>query len=232
MKKSLLALGVSAALASTSVFATNGYAPIGVGMSAKGMGGAGIAYPQDTLAGGINPAGMVHLGNRWDAGLEIFIPDRGFTSGGVSFDGNGSGAMESWFPIPEFGYNRMLSDDLSVGISIFGNGGLNTTYNNPIANPFRTISNVPNNDSFGIDLMQVFISPTVSYKVNEQLSVGASLNLIAQSFKSTGLSLNDPSDPSSGGFPGVSDSRDYSYGASIRQIQVPSAPRSASAKTS
>ena len=99
MKKLLLAAAISAVL-SAPAFATNGYAPIGIGQSAKGMGGAGIAYPQDTLAGGINPAGMVHVGNRWDVGAEIFIPDRGFNlSGSPSltnpfggyWDGNGSG---------------------------------------------------------------------------------------------------------------------------------------------
>jgi long-chain fatty acid transport protein len=107
MKKLLLAAGISAVL-STPAFATNGYAPVGVGQSAKGMGGAGIAYPQDTLVGGINPAGMVHLGNRWDVGAEVFIPDRGFYVSGNfdplvgnvvsgSWDGNGSGIGESWF---------------------------------------------------------------------------------------------------------------------------------------
>ncbi len=151
MKKSLTALAISAALVAPA-FATNGMAPVGLGQSAKGMGGASIAYPQDTLQGGNNPAGMVHLGNRMDVGIEIFIPDRGFSltdqesgcydaRGGEgdgctpmgfpdwtgTYDGNGSGVMESWFPIPEFGYNRMINDNLSVGVSVFGNGFMNKT---------------------------------------------------------------------------------------------------------
>lgn len=189
-----------------SAFATNGYFSHGYGQSAKGMGGAGIAYPQDTLAAATNPAGMVHLGNRMDIGLEIFAPDRGFTYGAGSVDGNGSGAMESWFPLPEFGYNRMINNNLSFGVSVFGNGGMNTTYADG-DHPFTPTPGA----TVGIDLMQMFIAPTVAYKVNEQLSVGASLNLIGQAFEAKGLQGFGVMDASGGDV-----GRDYSYGASVR----------------
>ncbi|MBU1396232.1 MAG: outer membrane protein transport protein [Gammaproteobacteria bacterium] len=189
-----------------SAYATNGYFAHGYGMSAKGMGGAGIAYPQDTLAAATNPAGMVHLGNRMDIGLEIFAPDRGFTYAGGSPDGNGSGAMESWFPIPEFGYNRMINSNMSFGVSVFGNGGMNTTYGDG-DHPFATFPEAGDTGTtVGIDLMQMFIAPTIAYKVNQQLSVGATLNLIAQSFESKGL----------GGFGQANNGKDYSYGAGLR----------------
>jgi long-chain fatty acid transport protein len=188
-----------------SAYATNGYFAHGYGMSAKGMGGAGIAYPQDSLAAATNPAGMVHVGNRMDIGLEIFAPDRGFTAGGTSYDGNGSGMMESWFPIPEFGYNRMINSNMSVGVSVFGNGGMNTTYANG-DHPFTGFPGGTAGSTVGIDLMQMFIAPTVAYKVNQQLSVGATLNLIAQSFESKGL----------GAFGQADNGKDYSYGASLR----------------
>ena len=57
--------------------ATNGYFTHGVGLKAKGMAGASIAYPQDALAAGNNPAGMAFLGDRLDAGVDLFRPDRG-----------------------------------------------------------------------------------------------------------------------------------------------------------
>lgn len=189
-----------------SAYATNGYFSHGYGQSAKGMGGVGIAYSQDTLAAATNPAGMVHLGNRMDIGLEIFAPDRGFTYGAGSVDGNGSGAMESWFPLPEFGYNRMINSNLSFGVSVFGNGGMNTTYADG-DHPFTPAPGA----TVGIDLMQMFIAPTVAYKVNEQLSVGASLNLIGQAFEAKGLQAFNVMDASGGDV-----GRDYSYGASVR----------------
>lgn len=201
-----------------SAYATNGYFSHGYGMSAKGMGGAGIAYPQDTLAAATNPAGMVHVGNRWDLGVDIFVPDRGFSlgDGGIfdssfnpvgagpaaaSYDGNGSGAMESWFPIPEFGYNRMINNNLSFGVSVFGNGGMNTTYGDG-DHPFAGGSGA----EVGIDLMQMFIAPTIAYKVSNQLSVGASLNLVAASFEANGLE----------GLGVASNGKDYSFGAGVR----------------
>ena len=33
-----------------------------------------------------------------------------------------------WFLIPSFGYNRVLNDKMSIGVSLFGNGGMNTKY--------------------------------------------------------------------------------------------------------
>lgn len=189
-----------------SAFATNGYFSHGYGQTAKGMGGAGIAYPQDTLAAATNPAGMVHVGNRMDIGLEIFAPDRGFSYAGGSPDGNGDGAMESWFPIPEFGYNRMIDSNMSLGVSVFGNGGMNTTY----ADGDHFFAG-GSGATVGIDLMQMFIAPTIAYKVNEQLSVGASLNLIAQAFEAQGLQAFGVMDATGGDL-----GRDYSFGASVR----------------
>ncbi|MCP5277971.1 MAG: outer membrane protein transport protein [Thiobacillus sp.] len=206
MRKNQLVLALAALGFAGSAMATNGYFAHGYGMAAKGMGGAGIAYPQDALAAATNPAGMVHVGSRMDIGLDIFAPDRGFTFAGGSPDGNGSGAMESWFPIPEFGYNRMINKDMSVGVSVFGNGGMNTTYGDG-NHPFTVFPGGPGaGATVGIDLMQLFIAPTVAYKVNPQFSVGASLNLIAQSFESKGL----------GGFGQADAGKDYSTGVSLR----------------
>lgn len=205
MRKTQLVLALAAVGFAGSAFATNGYFAHGYGMSAKGMGGAGIAYAQDSLAAGTNPAGMVHVGSRMDIGLDVFAPDRGFTYAGGSPDGNGSGMMESWFPIPEFGYNRMLNSNMSFGVSVYGNGGMNTTYGDG-DHPFTGFPGGTPGSTVGIDLMQLFIAPTVAYKVNPQLSVGASLNLVAQSFESKGL----------GAFGQADAGKEYSYGAGVR----------------
>ena len=45
-------------LAGTSARATDGYFDIGFGVKAKGIGGAGVAFPQDALAPATNPAGI------------------------------------------------------------------------------------------------------------------------------------------------------------------------------
>ena len=57
-------------------WATNGYVPHGFSATSKGMGGAGSAFPQDTLTAFSNPAGMARLDKRLDARLGLFMPNR------------------------------------------------------------------------------------------------------------------------------------------------------------
>lgn len=73
----------------------------------------------------------------------------------------------------------MISATTSLGVSVYGNGGMNTTYDNGIP-LFGT-------GPAGVDLSQLFIAPTVAYKLNAQHSIGLSLNLAYQKFKAEGL---------------------------------------------
>jgi long-chain fatty acid transport protein len=174
---SLIAAGV---MTSPLAYATNGYFSHGYGMKAKGMAGVGIALPQDSLAAATNPAGMVMVGSRIDLGLDLFRPSRGAevaNAGGLpngTYDGNG----KSNFFIPEFGYNRVMDQNMSLGLSVYGNGGMNTDYK---SSPFG-----PN---AGINLEQLFIAPTWAMKVNSSHSIGVALNLVRQTFSATGLSM-------------------------------------------
>jgi len=181
MKKALLATAVTAALVPAAAFATTGYFSHGYGMKAKSMGGVGIALPQDSLAAATNPAGMALIGNRMDLGLDWFRPDRGAEIVGNpmlsgTYDGNGA----SSFLIPEFGFNRMLDPNLAVGISVYGNGGMNTEY---ATSPFAAIGG---SSPAGVDLSQLFIAPTIAWKTGGH-AFGASLNLAYQRFQARGL---------------------------------------------
>ena len=57
--------------------ATDGYFSHGYGVKSQGMGGVGIALPQDGLAAAANPAGTAFVGDRFDLGLVWFRPSRG-----------------------------------------------------------------------------------------------------------------------------------------------------------
>jgi long-chain fatty acid transport protein len=184
MKKHALRLAVTAALAApVAAFATTGYFQHGYGIKAKGMGGVGIALPQDSLAAATNPAGMAFVGNRLDLGLDWFRPQRESeitgNAGGPAVNGTYDANGEENFFIPEFGFNRMLRPDLALGVSVFGNGGMNTTYTRPI--PLFGTSNTE------MDYAQLFISPTIAWKLNEQHSIGAALNIAYHRFKAQGL---------------------------------------------
>ncbi len=73
-------------LASPALLATNGYSPTGFGTINKGIAGAGVALPQDSMSAATNPAGMALVGHRIDTGIALFSPsNRGFTA-----DNNGN----------------------------------------------------------------------------------------------------------------------------------------------
>lgn len=187
---SMFAVGM---LASPLANATNGYFSHGYGMKAKGMGGAATAMAIDAMGGANNPASMVWVGDRLDVGIDWFSPKRGASRSG----GGAAFAEESTnnnFFIPEFGYNKMMSPDMSLGVTVYGNGGMNTSYtrgnsvaanqcglgapaSNPLCGPGK----------LGINLEQLIIAPTFAYKLNENHSIGISPLLGYQRFGANGL---------------------------------------------
>ncbi len=67
----LLKFALVAALAAPlPASATLGYFSHGSGLKAKGMGGVGIALPQDAIGAAANPANLGFVGNRLDVELE------------------------------------------------------------------------------------------------------------------------------------------------------------------
>jgi len=55
---------LAAAVCTGPASATDGYFSHGYGTRAKGMGGAGVALPQDSTIVTLNPAGAMRVGNR------------------------------------------------------------------------------------------------------------------------------------------------------------------------
>jgi long-chain fatty acid transport protein len=189
-----LAPVVAAVLLALPAFATTGYFPHGYGLKAKGMGGASTALAQDSLGGATNPASMVWAGSRLDLGADIFMPHRDSERSGAGFPTlNGSvDSGRTAFLVPEFGYNRMMNNDLSLGVSVYGNGGMNTTYPQGSFNCGAGAANMLcGSGGLGVDLMQLIVAPTVAYKIAPRHSVGASLLLGYQRFKATGLQAFD-----------------------------------------
>ena len=181
-------LGLTAILVvalSGVALATNGYFPHGVGLKAKAVGGAAVAWPQDALSGANNPAAPGFLGSRFDVGLDLFRPDRGSDIAGHAYgdmvDGEYDGNGKSNFWVPELGYNNQYRDNLAIGFALYGRGGMNTTYTTPI--PLFGMTNA------GVDLMQMIFVPYVAYKVTENHSIGFGINFAWQAFEATGLEV-------------------------------------------
>ena len=164
--------------------ATNGYFSHGFGVKSQGMGGVGIALPQDGLAAATNPAGTAFVGDRADLGLVWFMPNRsteitGSMAPGANGDYNGNDKRN--FFIPELGYVKQFSPQLSGGVAIYGNGGMNTDY---ATNPLTAFGG---NGNAGVDLSQLFISPSLAYKITPDHSIGIAVNIAYQRFKAYGI---------------------------------------------
>jgi long-chain fatty acid transport protein len=196
MRKTQLLLALTAIGFAGFAFATDGYFSDGYGMTAKGMGGAATAMAEDTFGGANNPASMVWVGNRIDLGADLFSPRRSAERSGSGFGGAFNGSADSgmkYFLIPEFGYNHMIKPDLSLGVSVYGNGGMNSSYpGGQIAAGMCGLGAPASNllcgsGTLGVNLMQLIIAPTAAYKINESNSIGISPLFGFQRFKATGL---------------------------------------------
>lgn len=190
-RRSLLATSlVLTAVITSPALATNGLAPIGVGQEHKAMGGAAVGYAASPISMATNPAAASFVEDGMDIGVEVFRPDRSATFKGTSFgapadmtaDGNG----DEMFLVPEFAYKRELKGGTSVGVAVYGNGGMNTSYDEGV--PFgAAFFSGPTAASTSIDYKQIFVSPTVSHRVNDKVAVGASANIVYQRFEAEGL---------------------------------------------
>ena len=179
----LLAAPVTAALA------TDGYFSHGYGMKSKGMGGAAVALTDNAFAGANNPAIAAWAGDRMELGVDVFMPERSMERSGLGVTKSDSNT----FYIPEFGYNKKVNEQLGLGITVYGNGGMNTDYpsNSIPANGCGAGAPVSNvfcgSGRLGVDLQQLLIAPTIAYKFNANHSIGMSPLLVQQIFKVDGL---------------------------------------------
>lgn len=206
-------------IVASPVFATNGYFAHGYGTKNKALVGAGVALPQDTMIAATNPAGMVFLGERMDVGAAIFSPSpRSYTATGSTGLADGDPCLTAPFPcpldigpggqsiesendyflIPHFGYNWMLDSNNSVGVTVYGNGGMNTEYKGGFAlhdDGTNTASVTPGTygaGTTGVDLAQLFINVSFAKKSGPHDSVGASLIAVYQTFEATGVATFAP----------------------------------------
>jgi long-chain fatty acid transport protein len=188
---------LAAACIAGPALATNGYFPHGYGMKAKGMAGASTAMAQDSMGGATNPASMAFAGPRMDLGVDVFMPKRDAerTGSGPGLNGKIESDKTSFF-VPEFGVNLMFGSDMTLGLTVYGNGGMNTTYpqgNFQCPTPGGPVAGnmLCGGGELGVDLMQLIIAPTFTYKINPQHAVGVSLLLGYQRFKASGLQAFD-----------------------------------------
>jgi long-chain fatty acid transport protein len=205
IKARTIALALAAAFPLGSQ-ATDGYFSHGYGMQAKGMGGASTAVAESAFAAATNPAAMAFVGNRWELGVDLFSPHRKASRTGAELYGlDGAADSDSnLFAIPEIAYNRMMSPDWSLGLTIYGNGGMNTDYPggqlpspgacgpatgpgtgfNPQPGPYNLLCG---NGSLGVDLSQLIVAPSAAFKFGPDHAIGIAPLFAYQRFKIEGI---------------------------------------------
>lgn len=180
-----------------TVFATNGMNMIGYGAKATGMGGVGVAYPQDAMAVAYNPASMTEVGQmRLDATLEMFYPPRAVRDESGLLGTTDQSSADKIFPIPAIG--AVMSSPytpVALGMAVVG-AGLGTNYNqtrttdtngNCVPNFYDPCGTVTPYKHVGVFLMQMQMLPSIAYRVTDTQSVGVSLVIAMQTFRAFGL---------------------------------------------
>ena len=209
--------------------ATDGYFANGYGLKSIGMGGAAVAEALEPFGGAVNPATGAFLDNQWQLGAAWFSPHRNASrsgSGPANIDGYADSGSTNFF-IPEFGVNWKYSPDLALGITVYGNGGMNTDYPGgqipaqSACYQFRGGQGAPYNllcgsGSLGVDLEQLIIAPYAAWEFTKGHSLGIAPLIAYQRFKAEGLQAFDNAAFSSA--PGSVTNNGYSssWGAGVR----------------
>ncbi len=193
LKRAVSALALTMALGMAGeAMATEGMFQHAYGLRHKALAGAGAASAEDATAISLNPAGLVDVGDQFNMGVSFFMPFREYTASGTGFVNPGKHkSKRNFFPAPTLAYSRQLDADSAIAFSIFGNGGMNTTWKAEVNNspgcggagfgPFCGAGKT------GVDLMQMFISGAYARRFGDSFSFGVAPILAVQRFKAYGL---------------------------------------------
>ena len=145
------------------------------GAKAMGMGFAFTAQANDPSAIYFNPAGIVQL-----EGTNVMVGVTYIKANGATFTGTtpltgGLSVSETQkdldFFVPNAFFTRKASPNFAYGVGIFAPFGTGQEYENRNTSIFRS-------QITKIDLMTLVVNPTVAWKVNEVLSVGAGIDFM------------------------------------------------------
>ena len=151
-----------------SAAATNGMYLVGYGAETTGRAGANLAVSDRSLALNTNPAGISQLqGRHYSVNLSLLMPE---LESGNALNDSVAGENRT-FPLPAVGYIRSRHDSpWAWGWGLVGQGGMGATFKD--TNTF-----FGTRDETFTEVRFATFTPTVAYAFNEDMSVGAALNL-------------------------------------------------------
>lgn len=156
MKKTRIALAIAAAATiSMPVLATNGDNLIGLGTQSRAMGGTGVAAFMGSENALTNP-GLLgkSVGTEFTIGGTLFKPDVKATTNVAGVNASATSGNDTNI-IPEVSLSTRLSENLTLGLGIFGSAGMGVDYRDQAA-LFDGYSN--------LQLMK--FAPTIAYNAS------------------------------------------------------------------
>ncbi len=154
--------------------------------SAQGMGNAfagGGAVAEDASTMWFNPASMSRMGTQLQSSIHIIIPSFEFTDTGSTAAGTGAPLLSglggntpapqsndggSNAAVPNFYFISEINEQISLGLAINAPFGLKTEYDRNWMGRYQAIDS---------DIFDLNVNPAFSYKVSDQLSVGAGASI-------------------------------------------------------
>lgn len=182
--------GLAAALGflafADAAYGTQGYFQAGFSAIQKSLAGGGVADSRDAASIAINPAGILDVGQQANIGLTFLTvwPEYSATNTGFIAPGSAE-SNKNFYPLPVIAYSQPLDADNAVGVAVYGNGGMGTTYN--IYNPNTPSSGVFGAGTTGVELLQVFISAAYAHRFGS-FTIGIAPVVSLQRFDAWGLS--------------------------------------------
>ncbi len=190
---------ILASLIAMNSYGINGVFDYGMGQINRGMGGAGVALPQDAYAPVINPAGIGLVNHKLDGGAAIYFPMMysKWGAGTSAFPTDALAAPEGTFHsqtkvfvMPDLGYLYHHDRQNHFGVSINSIGGFGTKYStNKLASVLgapATQDGVLGNGTIISDLKIGSLNASYNYFVMPTLSLGLTASYYVQAFKSAG----------------------------------------------
>jgi long-chain fatty acid transport protein len=173
--KSAMVVGLLGVLAMASPAFGAGFAIIE--QSVSGLGNAfagGAASAEDATTVFFNPAGLTRLkGQQAVAGVHVIVPSAEFEKEnaanalGQPLSGGEGGDAGEVGVVPNFFYAANLDNGWSLGLGVTAPFGLVTEYDKTWVGRYHAVKS---------DVMTININPSVAYKVNDRLSIGAGVS--------------------------------------------------------
>ena len=178
-----------------------------VGLAAAGYG----ARAQDASTVFTNPAGMTRLdGTQVLVGGQLLWGNTRFSIGSGTSprlgneDGGYAIGSDGWFPGGGGFLSYSMSPDLKLGVALTGNFGLGINYDDDWVGRYYTQK---------ATLLGISFVPAVAYRVNDQLSLGASVNAMYGIYKNE-VAINNLAPRASDGQLKLDDT-DWGWGANL-----------------